>query len=563
MSLSESAEFVLAIHEDTNANVTLFSDNAPIFALSEERLTRKKFQEGFPKQSLQQALSYAGIGLYQLEALVPGNRYHFLPRLPVDLFPAGEHDFFGPVHRGYLLYHHLLSKPNPLRSLIHAYNRAALKFRFPKVVACVDHHEAHAYSAYLTSGFDRATVITMDNVGDGFSAKVFQGRDGKCEFLYGVSALHSPGQFYGEITQALGFEHLMAGKVTGLAAFGNPAATYPIMKELFSLSPDRKRFVTPSLVSTRRRQDLFARLRAYSREDIAAGAQKRLEDVVSEFVATAVFEAGSSSVAVAGGTFANVKLNQKILHLPGVKAIFIHPAMTDQGISMGAGLQYLSLHNGLRPSRLDHVYLGLGYTEQEVGTALEQSGLVFKRSADIERTVADLLLAGKVVARFKGRMEYGPRALGNRSILYTTAEPSVNDWLNKKLKRSEFMPFAPATLAEYAPNCYLDYAGAEDPARFMTITFECSEAMKRWSPGVVHIDGTARPQVVHEQDNPSYYRLLRLYHEGSGIPSIINTSFNMHEEPIVCSPSDAIRAFIRSQLDYLAIENFLVYGRQL
>jgi carbamoyltransferase len=173
-----------------------------------------------------------------------------------------------------------------------------------------------------------------------------------------------------------------------------------------------------------------------------------------------------------------------------------------------------------------------------------------------------LIAEGYVVARMDGRMEHGPRALGNRSILYRPDDPSVNDWLNERLQRTEFMPFAPATLAEDAERCYLGIAGAEDAARFMTITFDCTEHMRSTSPGVVHIDGTARPQLVSESDNPGYYRIIREFKRLTGISSVVNTSFNIHEEPIVCTPQDAIRAFQIGHLDVLAIGPFLVKNSQ-
>ena len=177
-------------------------------------------------------------------------------------------------------------------------------------------------------------------------------------------------------------------------------------------------------------------------------------------------------------------------------------------------------------------------------------------------TIAQLIAQGKVVARFDGRMEYGPRALGNRSILYQTTDVSVNDWLNKKLKRTEFMPFAPATLAEQANDYYHDIEGADYTAQFMTITFDCTDRMKRMCPGVVHIDGTARPQLVTSEGNPSFYAIISEYYKLTGIPSVINTSFNNHGEPIVCSPQDAIDSFKKGGLDYLAIGSFLVKGEQ-
>jgi len=162
------------------------------------------------------------------------------------------------------------------------------------------------------------------------------------------------------------------------------------------------------------------------------------------------------------------------------------------------------------------------------------------------------------VARFDVRMEYCPRALGNRSILYHAREPEVNQWLNQRLGRTEFMPFAPATLYEYRNDCYKNIDGADYAAQFMTVTFDCTDRMKRESPAAVHVDGTARPQLVTPTSNPSFHRIISEYHRLTGIPSVINTSFNMHEEPIVCTPDDALRAFLQENLEYLAIGNFLV-----
>jgi carbamoyltransferase len=176
----------------------------------------------------------------------------------------------------------------------------------------------------------------------------------------------------------------------------------------------------------------------------------------------------------------------------------------------------------------------------------------------IEPVVARLIHEGSVVARFNGRMEYGPRALGNRSILYRASEPEVNQWLNQRLGRTEFMPFAPATLYEERGRCYKNIDGAELSAQFMTLTFDCTDFMKRTCPAAVHVDGTARPQLVTEATNPSFHCILKEYYRLSRVPSVINTSFNMHEEPIVNSPRDAIRAFLQGNLDYLAIGNLLV-----
>ncbi len=237
--------------------------------------------------------------------------------------------------------------------------------------------------------------------------------------------------------------------------------------------------------------------------------------------------------------------------------------MSDVGQAFGAALR--AHHNELkraggylRPFRLKDVYLGSSYTDAEIERALEDSALEYRRVDAIEAEIARLLADRRVVARFDGRMEYGPRALGNRSILFHAQDPKVNDWLNARLDRTEFMPFAPSVLMEDRAEYFLRTEGAEYTAEFMTITFDCTDKMKRLCPAVVHVDGTARPQFVTEAANPRYYRIIKEYKKITGISVILNTSFNMHEEPIVCSPDDAIRSFLRGHLDYLAIGNWLV-----
>jgi carbamoyltransferase len=315
--------------------------------------------------------------------------------------------------------------------------------------------------------------------------------------------------------------------------------------------------------------------------DLAASIQQHCERIALAYVRDHMRHCSKSSgtlrdVAIAGGLFANVRINQKLYEMDGVDRLWVHPGMSDMGLAVGAALA-LCVRNrntggntGGTPvpqhmaqmawdrEVIRGVYYGPGYSAEEIERELERRDLGFTRPAEIEAEIARLLADGYVVARFNGRMEYGPRALGNRSILYQPTETSVNDWLNKRLRRTEFMPFAPSTLFEYAGECYRDHEGAQDAARFMTITFDCTDQMRKTCHGVVHVDGTARPQLVRKEENPSYYQIIDEFRRLTGVPTIINTSFNMHEEPIVCSPADAIRAFQLGHLDYLAIGDFLV-----
>ncbi len=550
---------LLAIHEDTNANAALFEDGKLVFAVAEERLTRKKFQEGFPTQALAYIADKFGVSTATADVLVAGNPSHFLARLP-GILPPGEHDFFGPAHKLYLSFQDRLPRLPLAPGTTRAISSLALRAKLGRTPQFADHHTAHGYSAYLTSGFSDATVVSADNMGDGFAAKVFAGEGGRCRELYGSSASKSPGQFYGEITQYLGFHCLMAGKVTGLAAYGDWRKAYGVISKLFSLSRDGTDFLVSPLWPRHRRKGPYAELERFSPADISAATQKVFEEVMVGYVRAAVQHTGHSRVALAGGIFGNVKLNQRIAELPEVTEIFVHPAMSDQGIAVGAGMTWLAenVPQPPLPHRLDHVFLGPDYGEEAIGHALEASGLPFRRPRDLESDTVDLLLQNQAVARYHGAVEYGPRALGHRSLLYRPDDPAVNDWLNRKLQRSEFMPFAPVTLDEYASDCYVAVEKARYAAQFMTVCFDCTEAMKKSSGGVVHIDGTARPQLITESIDAGYYRIVKIFHERTGIPSIINTSFNMHGEPIVCTPEDAIRAFIKGTLEYMIMGPFLV-----
>ena len=550
---------LLAIHEDTNSNLAYFEDDRLLFAAAEERLTRRKFQEGFPTRCMEYVQRHFGVDATSADIFVAGNPSHFLARMPA-LLPSGEHDFFGAAHKLYLTLQDSLPRSTALTALTGAVSGQALRLKLGRDVHFVDHHTAHGYSAYITSGWDEAVTISADNMGDGYASKVFDCSGGKCKELYGSSAVKSPGQFYGEITQYLGFHCLMAGKVTGLAAYGDWRRAYPIISKLFSLSDDGTDFEVYPLWLRGKRRGLFAELARFSPAEISAATQKRFEDVMVGYVKRAVEITGQRKVAMAGGIFGNVKLNQRIMELDCVDEIFVHPAMSDQGIAVGAAMGYLASQPGstLRPHRLDHVFLGPDYPEEQMGLALEREGLEFTRPKDLESEVVDIMLQNRAVARYSGAVEYGPRALGHRSILYRPDDPAVNDWLNRRLMRSEFMPFAPVTLDEHAHECYDQVEKGRYSAQFMTVCYDCTDAMKKSSPGVVHIDGTARPQLIREVTDPGYYRIVKIFHERTGIPSIINTSFNMHGEPIVCTPEDAVRAFVNGTLDYMAMGPFLV-----
>ncbi len=423
-----------------------------------------------------------------------------------------------------------------------------------KPVFRVDHHIAHVAGAYFTSGWDDALAITADGAGALKSGMVAACKDGQIKVIARTFLPNSPGRFWEIITTICGFNHHKhGGKITGLAASGNKnAACYELMK--------RSMWQEGLAVGTRLSPAEMAReLRGVPREDIAATAQRRLEEVLCGLVRDAAQKTGLKKIVLAGGVFGNVLLNQKIYELDGVDDVYVYPAMGDEGLAAGAALWAISRGRSLRPRCFEDLYLGPGYADGEIEAALKASGLKYKRMEDapLVSAVVDALQNNKVIAFFDGRMEFGPRALGHRTILYSTQDASVNHWLNERLHRSEFMPFAPVTLADKAAECYMGIPKNHYASQFMTMTWQCSPQMKKQSPAVVHLDGTARPQLVSEKHG-RYFKILREYFNRTGIPSLVNTSFNMHEEPIVGTPEDAIRAYLQGGLDVLVLGNYMV-----
>lgn len=570
--------YVLGIGDHVDCGSALLEDGRVIAAINDERLVREKMVFGVPRESIRRLLDVTGVPPERIDAVAVGTRnQHLVPeytdfrggwfglkrsRFKQLLFDVGSRaaryrDSLPFLEKGYYL----------LRQPAYAHRRRALRRILPEELGIrapvhfIDHHYCHATAAYFSSDFGpNATVLTIDGGGDGMSAKAFDVTEGRFTELVAVPSFDSLGAFYSYITQICGFKAgRHEGKITGLAAHGEPRYV-ELLDSLITFRDGR--FVNVGNIFFHSAVEELRRLLPddFTKEDIAASVQAHTEAMVERFSRWWVERTGHPDVAVAGGLFANVRVNQKVHELPEVERCFVHPGMSDCGMGVGAALAVYYDREPRPPADtrcLDDVYLGPEFGEEEIRRALDGAEVEYGRPDDLERAVAELLAEGSVVARFDGRMEYGPRALGNRSILYQPTDPSVNDWLNEALKRTEFMPFAPATLDEEASRCFEGVAGAERTARFMTITFQCTDWMKERCPGVVHIDGTARPQLVRKEDNPKYHRIIREYERITGLPTIINTSFNLHEEPIVCSPEDAVRAFRLGHLDYLAIGPFL------
>ncbi|HBU69396.1 MAG TPA: hypothetical protein DEE98_03325 [Elusimicrobia bacterium] len=572
---------ILGLVMQHDAGAAVIENGRILSAVNEERLNRQKMYWGIPKLSIGEALRLASCRPGDIDAVVFSNLTTGNPIVTYDDIwrdPFSRILQFIPENRltNWIVSTNLgisigrtanfaLAPRNRVFKQAYEYLRS---IDLDRKFIHIEHHNAHAASAWLTSGWSDCLVITLDAVGDGYCSKIFKATGGRLREIHSIPFFHSPGYYYGYITYLCDFKPgRHEGKITGLAAHGNPDKVKEILNREIYYDRSKFSFINRGGYLWPEIWRLEEKLAGFTIEDMAAGVQSHLEDLVSAYVADAVKRTGIKKVALAGGVFANVRLNQKLLELPGIEGIWIHPHMGDGGLGAGAALGYwarASLKTGAfrQPEALKHVYLGQDYTDEEIETALKNENCLYTRETNIELAAADRLAKGKVVARFFGRMEYGPRALGNRSMLYQATDPKVNDWLNKRLKRTEFMPFAPVILEEDAAALFNNYDERSSHAsEFMTITYDATVKCKKEAPAVVHIDGTARPQVVKPGANPSYEKILREYKKLTGLSVLINTSFNMHEEPIVCTPSDAVRSFKQGHIDYLAIGSFLAENR--
>ena len=561
-------------------------DGRLAYAASQERFDRQKMSSAAPVEAVDAALAFVGIDARDLDYLAVS-----------DDLGAGGYARCGSTHKGRILDETLPEamryfRWRPLRlwkfyeghrfskgtrtghrraAHVEAARQHLIDRGFRGKQCSYEHGYCHAATGYYCSGFDRCLVFV--NEGSSFinSCSAYLASDGRVEKILDIPTTHSPGLFYSTLTKLLGFRpNRHEGKITGLAALGDPAVLGDLARGLFHLKDDADDFYLSPLVylwwrdyrKLKPGRPLPRELRDHTREDMAAAWQLALEEAITGLVARYLERYPDiHHVALAGGVHGNVKLNQRINELDGVDEIYVHPGMSDCGQPVGAALACWAEHGGGTPFHHETVCLGSDLCPDEIETLARDYELVFEPTGGMDELsdrVADLLADKKVVGVCRGRMEYGPRALGNRSILYTPTDPAVNDWLNQQLGRTEFMPFAPVTLIEHAEQCYVDGGKSAYTAGFMTVCYDCTDYMKQSQPAVVHVDGTARPQYISRRQNPFYYDVVRKFHDRTGLPSVVNTSFNMHEEPIVRTPWDALRAFVASNLDALVLQDRLL-----
>jgi len=576
---------VLGIASSHDSSACLFRDGRLIAAIAEERLSRIKCDGGhLPALAIDAVLSAANAGREDVDVIA--SIYGHFPEAYFRRETLAK-EFERRLSRGIK---RLRGIPNPTQfsssNLLkhlrahggtfesHFRRRDFLAgegFRANAEVRFFDHHLTHAICAGFYSGFPEAAVMTVDGEGDldvHHTSSVYRG--GRIETLRTSSTVgNSPGFFYEAITKLLGFRPLRhEGKVLGLAAFGDPRPLADAFRKALRIKAGAEDFDSDFAGLPNAYDQRYAYLASVvagqPRENVAAAAQLVLEESVVAVCRQFLQRTGMRRIALNGGVFANVKLNQRIAALPEVDDLFVFPGMSDTGNSVGAALLAV---DGTIPGYLaqaheplDDVYWGPGWSADQIRDVLDASNLSYEELApeQLVDRAAQSIHAGEVLGWFQGRMEFGPRALGNRSMVARATDAGINQSLNDRLSRTEFMPFAPSCLAEHASDLFAGVDKARHAAEFMTVTFDVRQEWRARIPAVVHVDGTARPQLVRQDRNPLYHALIDRYREISGIPLVLNTSFNVHEEPIVCGPNEAIAALLDNRIDRLAIGPFWV-----
>jgi carbamoyltransferase len=537
--------------------VALIRDNKIVAFVEEERFNRVKHAKGyFPTMALNWVLKKEKIKIDDIDKI----GYYLDPSVSNMVVKKIHNIAKSPINIGAAIRWSNRLKTYPISNL-------KKYFKYKKNdINYINHHLCHSASTFLLSGFKKSSILTIDGVGEYASATMRYGSSNELELLYEIKEPNSLGYVYSAVTDFLGFEtNEGEGKVMGLAPYGSNY--YKIFDEI--IKPTRNGFVTKKIFSSNGFMDVSysdfltlklgqPRLPSEPLEkrhmDIAYSLQERLEQIALHLVERLVEITGNKNLCLAGGVALNCKMNGRILESGLIDDIFIQPAAGDAGCALGAAL-WLAHEEGFKFKKLEHVYFGPEYSNEEVEKVLKTANLKYEEISDPSGTAAELLAQGKIVGWFQGRMEAGPRALGNRSILADPRDPGIKDKLNYLVKHREpFRPFCPSLLdkakKEYLENAY------ESP--FMILSFKVPEEKRKEIPGVVHVDGTVRPQTVTKEANPRYYKLISEFEKLTGVPVVLNTSFNIKGEPIVCKPEQAIADFYSTGMDALIINDFLI-----
>ncbi|MCW8861031.1 MAG: hypothetical protein OQJ87_04910 [Rhodospirillales bacterium] len=568
---------ILSLHTGYHdGTAALFDDYDLLAAVQLERLTRKKGDGGgIPEPTIDEVLGIAGLCRSDIDVVV----------LSRASFPA-HYYHAGTIKRIETSLHRMMGREK-LRDMCSQLQRRGMAeaesifrsdifladhgFRPDARVAFSNHHLAHALSSLFYTDWDEALLYTADGCGDNvhYSHRIL--KDGKLTCLFGDDEsllakrrVDSLGLAYGYATQALGYRmNRHEGKLTGLAAYGQPSLADAIGGHF--VVDDMGRINSDFDSDAAMRQEIFRLAHGAEPADVAASIQQVLEDKILASVTRILKNHPVRRLGLAGGVFANVRLNRLLCESTATDETFIFPGMGDEGITVGGALQFLMERDGLESwlgsrRRLKTVYLGRDYNNHINSTLAGDLDVEAVAGSPVEVT-AELLATGKAGAIYEGRMEFGPRALGARSIIASPIDSGINQSLNDRLQRTEFMPFAPYVLEEDAEDVFDITDANRYAARFMTITTAVKDTWRERIPAVVHVDGTARPQIVRREDNPLYADILAAFKARTGLSVLVNTSFNAHEEPIINTPEECLRALLHDRVDFITTAK-AVYRRK-
>ncbi len=541
----------------------LIKDGKILAAASEERFNRKKNSPDFPINAINFCLQSADLCVHDID-YVGFYELPFLKFYRVILSHLRAYPFSFP---GFL---------NTMPSWLQERLIMPLVFKrelgYEGKVLFIKHHLSHAASAFLPSGFSEAAILTADGVGEWATTSCGFGRGNKIKIVKEMLFPDSLGLLYTAVTTYLGFEALEGeGKVMGLAGYGKPVYLDKL-KGIVTLLQDGSFKIDQSFFGFNRGWRMytgkFIKLFGSDRKpageieqrhcDMASSLQQLIEEALINIARRLHAETGMEGLCLAGGLFLNCVANSRILEETDFKEVFIQPAAGDSGGALGAASYiYNTLLDHPRNYIMEHAYIGPELPKNRIRTFLINQGLSFKEltDEDLSKYCAELIFQDKIIGWFQGAMEFGPRALGNRSILANPCNPDMKGLLNSKVKnRESFRPYAPAVLEERAA----DYFQAKQLSPFMLLAAKVRDEKMAKIPAVTHIDGSARVQVVSKQTNPKFWNLIKAFEDLSGVPLVINTSFNLRGQPIVCSPQDALAAFLRSKMDALVLNNFIL-----
>ncbi|MFQ5414473.1 MAG: carbamoyltransferase [Phycisphaerae bacterium] len=551
-----------------DAGAALVRDGALVAAAEEERFSRKKHDNGFPALAIQYCLREAGISINDVDHI----GFYEKPLVKFDRILETVLTYWPRTYASWVS-----GVPQWLVQKLHIGREIQKKLGTDQDILFCQHHMSHAASAFLVSPFDEAAVLTADGVGEWTTTAWGVGRGVDIDIHKELRFPHSVGLLFSAITAYLGFRVNDAEwKVMGLAPYGRPTYVDRFrevvdIKDDGSIRLDLRYFAhgySTKRMFNRRWERLFGRpqrrpeapMEAFHR-DIACSGQKVVEEIMVKIASHVRRETGMDNLCIAGGVGLNCVANWRIFKASGFKDIFIQPAAGDSGGALGTAFYiYNSMLKHPRTFRMDHALWGPAFDDDEIAAALARAGAtseyVTREETLLERT-AGMIADGKVVGWFQGRMEFGPRALGARSLLADARNPNMKDIINAKVKfRESFRPFAPAVLKERA-HAYFDMPEGMDMP-FMLLVPTVRADKRGEIPAVTHEDGTGRVQTVTEQHNGRYYRLIRAFDRLTGVPIVINTSFNVRGEPIVCTPRDAYDTFVHTGIDVLVIGNHVV-----